>query len=76
MIEASHFKNYSAQRFFGILDHQGIRYITPRECFRLQTVPEHHINTLLSAGISNTQLYKMCGNGWTMDVITHILKGL
>ena len=44
------------------------------ECFRLQTVPEHHIDTLLNAGISNTQLYKMCGNGWTHDVITHILK--
>ena len=51
------------------------RYST-RECFRLQTVPEHHINTLLSAGISNTQLYKMCGNGWTVDVISHILRGI
>ena len=56
----------------------GIKYrkLTPRECFRLQTVPEHHIDTLLNAGISNTQLYKMCGNGWTHDVITHIFKGL
>ena len=49
------------------------RYST-RECFRLQTVPERHIDTLLSAGISNTQLYKMCGNGWTMEVIKHILS--
>ena len=48
--------------------------LTPRECFRLQTVPEHHIDTLLSAGISNTQLYKMAGNGWTCDVISHILS--
>ena len=53
-----------------------VRKLTPRECFRLQTVPEHHIDTLLNAGISNTQLYKMCGNGWTMDVIAHIFKGL
>ena len=52
------------------------RKLTPRECFRLQTVPEHHIDTLLSAGISNTQLYKMAGNGWTIDVIAHILKGI
>ena len=52
------------------------RKLTPRECFRLQTVPEHYIDTLLNAGISNTQLYKMCGNGWTMDVIAHIFKGL
>ena len=143
MVEASHYKNYSAQRFFGVCDvpsdtsmiasmrgrrinkegrrddyNENIkpeqyiefkydkksncistvqkdnvvvpftlpnrvpvdvfffRYITPRECFRLQTVPEHHIDTLLNAGISNTQLYKMCGNGWTMDVIAHIFKGL
>ena len=53
-----------------------IRKLTPRECFRLQTVPEHHIGTLLSSGISNTQLYKMCGNGWTMEVIKHIFRGL
>ena len=52
------------------------RKLTPRECLRLQTVPEHHIDTLLNDGISNTQLYKMCGNGWTMDVIAHIFKGL
>jgi DNA (cytosine-5)-methyltransferase 1/DNA (cytosine-5)-methyltransferase 3A len=52
------------------------RKLTPRECFRLQTVPEHHIDTLLNSGISNTQLYKMCGNGWTMEVIKHIFKGL
>ena len=52
------------------------RKLTPRECFRLQTVPEHHIDTLLNAGISNTQLYKMAGNGWTHDVITHIFEGL
>lgn len=52
------------------------RKLTPRECMRLQTVPEHHINTLLNASISNSQLYKMTGNGWTHDVIVHIFKGL
>jgi site-specific DNA-cytosine methylase len=49
---------------------------TPRGAAMLQTVPEHHINTLLGANISNTQLYKMLGNGWTHDVIVHIFKGL
>ncbi len=39
------------------------RKLTPRECMRLQTIPEHHIDTLLNAGISNTQLYKATGNG-------------
>lgn len=53
-----------------------IRKLTPRECMRLQTIPEKHINTLLGAGISNTQLYKMTGNGWTVDVIAHIFKHL
>ncbi len=50
------------------------RKLTPRECFRLQTVPEDKIDILLSAGISNTQLYKMCGNGFTMKAISHILR--
>tara|TARA_R100000544_G_scaffold7113_2_gene2836 strand:+ start:234 stop:1334 length:1101 start_codon:yes stop_codon:yes gene_type:complete len=143
MLEASHYKKYSSQRFFGIVDtpssivgrrinnngvrddyNKGVpitqclqvkhnqsktgclttvikdnvisclphgrypdvfnrleegkhyRYITPRECFRLQTVPEDKIDILLNAGISNTQLYKMAGNGWTMEVIAHIFKGL
>jgi len=60
------------QNLYGI----NARKLTPRECFRLQTVPEHHIDILLNTGISNTQLYKMCGNGWTMDVIAHIFKSL
>ncbi len=76
MIEASHYKNYSSQRFFAVLDNRGLRYITPRECMRLQTIPENHIDTLLNAGISNTQLYKMTGNAWTMEVIKHIFKGV
>lgn len=53
-----------------------IRRLTPRECFRLQTVPEHHIETILNSGVSNSQLYKMCGNGFTIDVIAHFFKEL
>ena len=53
-----------------------VRRFSVRECMRLQTVPEHHIDTLLNSGISNTQLYKMTGNGWTVDVIAGILKGI
>jgi len=52
------------------------RKLTPRECMRLQTIPEHHIDTLLNAGISNTQLYKMTGNAWTMEVVKHILNSI
>jgi len=137
MLEASMYKKYSAQRFFGVVDvpEQGIgavrgryiingirqdakqkvaglttqylefrydgktnslttvskdnvvvpftlperipasefmfRYITPIECERLQTVPDNYTNH-----VSNTQRYKMLGNGWTVDVIAHILGGI
>lgn len=47
------------------------RKLTPLECERLQTVPENY-----TEGVSNTQRYKMLGNGWTVDVIAHILKGI
>lgn len=135
MVEASHFKNYSGQRFFGICDLPSdkqciaamrgrylvdgkrndkeqsrngntaqfiefrfdeksnslttvqkdnvvvpftlpnripvdmffFRYITPKECERLQTVPDNY-----TAHVSNTQRYKMLGNGWTVDVIAHL----
>ncbi len=45
-----------------------IRKLTVLECKRLQTVPEDYIFP-----ISDTQAYKMLGNGWTVDVIAHIL---
>lgn len=48
-----------------------IRKLTPVEAERLQTLPDNY-----TAGISNTQRYKCIGNGWTVDVIAHILKGL
>jgi len=60
--------------WYVLRDNGGVTMLTPRECMRLQTVPEHHIDTLLNAGISNTQLYKMTGNGWTMEVIKHIFS--
>ena len=128
MIEASHHKKYSAQRFFGVLDvpedessiaairgryneqgkteqwiefrHDGksnsittvgkdnvvvpftlpnkvkakdflFRYVTPIECERLQTVPDGYTEE-----VSNTQRYRMLGNGWTVDVIAHIFNQL
>lgn len=48
-----------------------IRKLTVRECMRLQTVPEWY-----EFPVSNAQAYKMLGNGWTVDVIAHILRGL
>lgn len=51
-----------------------IRRLTPRECGRLQTVPEDILDVMLNCGISDTQLYKMFGNGWTIDVIAYMLS--
>ena len=48
-----------------------IRRLTPIECERLQTVPDNYTNH-----VSDTQRYKMLGNGWTIDVIAHILSFL
>ena len=45
------------------------RKLTPLECERLQTVPDGY-----TVGVSNTQRYKMIGNGWTVDVISHIFN--
>jgi len=50
-----------------------IRRLTPLECMRLQTVPEWAIEKMLNCGVSDSQLYKMLGNGWTVDVIAYIL---
>lgn len=50
-----------------------VRKLTPRECARLQTYPEQCFDVV---NISNTQWYKAFGNGWTVDVIAHIFKGL
>jgi DNA (cytosine-5)-methyltransferase 3A len=47
------------------------RTINPTECEKLQTIPIGY-----TEGVSNTQRYKMLGNGWTVDVIAHILKGI
>jgi site-specific DNA-cytosine methylase len=71
MLEASMYKKYSSQRFFGIPDTNGLRYITPTECERAQTVPDGYTST-----VSDTQRYKMLGNGWTVEVIAHIFRGL
>lgn len=47
------------------------RKLTPLECERLQTVPDNYTNH-----VSNTQRYKMLGNGWTVEVICHIFKNM
>lgn len=50
--------------------HYIIRKLTPTECERLQTLPDGY-----TEGVSNSQRYKALGNGWTAEVIIHILNG-
>lgn len=47
------------------------RALTPIECERLQTIPDNYTSC-----VSDSQRYKMLGNGWTVDVIAHIFQGL
>ena len=48
-----------------------LRRLTPTECARLQTIPDWYV-----WNCSETQIYKMLGNGWTADVIKHIFSYL
>lgn len=51
------------------IDLEHYRNLTPVECERLQTVPDNY-----TEGVSNTQRYKMLGNGFTVDIVAHILR--
>ncbi len=57
--------NYDYMKY----EHPTYRKLTPLECEKLQTVPDKY-----TAGVSNTQRYKLLGNGFTVDVIKHILQ--
>ena len=74
-----YFLNDKKNRFYtltndnnkGVLIEGYIRKLTPIECERLQTVPDNY-----TEGVSNSQRYRMLGNGWTVDVICHILRNM
>ena len=53
-----------------------IRKLTPRECFRLMGVEDTDIDKLMSAGISNSQLYKCAGNSIVVDTLYHLFRKL
>lgn len=69
--EGNKFYTLTAQDKHGVLIEGYIRKLTPIECERLQTLPDNY-----TEGVSNAQRYKMLGNGWTVDVIAHILKNI
>ncbi len=53
-----------------------IRRLTPRECMRLQGVPDYITDKLIAAGISDTQLYRAAGDACTVNVIYEIARRL
>ena len=55
----------------GIKEQSRIRRLTPLECERLQTVPDGYTDC-----VSDSQRYKMLGNGWTVSVVSHIFSYL
>ena len=69
--EGNKFYTLTAQDKHGVLVEGYVRKLTPVECERLQTLPDGY-----TEGVSNTQRYKALGNGWTVDVIVHIFRGL
>ncbi|MEY3311208.1 MAG: hypothetical protein RL348_541, partial [Bacteroidota bacterium] len=54
-----------------IFDGQTCRELSVTDCERLQTIPDGY-----TKGYSDTQRFKAIGNGWTVDVIAHIFKGI
>lgn len=69
--EGEKFYTLTAQDRHGVLIDGYIRKLTPIEAERLQTLPDGY-----TAGVSDAQRYKTLGNGWTVEVITQILKPL
>ena len=54
-----------------VYSNEGIRILTPIEVERLMNLPDNY-----TQGVSNTQRYKMVGNGWELNTITHIFQNL
>ena len=65
------FYTLTTQDIHRVLTKGRIRRLTPLECERLQTLPDNY-----TEGVSEAQRYKGIGNGWTVDVIAHILSYL
>jgi len=87
--KGSNLKSYSNGRRQLIIDYLkkskmegsiSYRILKLKECERLQTLSDNYTQYGLYKDqikkVSNSQRYKMIGNGWTVDVITHILRGL
>ena len=54
-----------------VYDNGRCRKLTPNEYRKLQTIPDWY-----KMNVANSHIYNMCGDGWTIEVIKHIFKGL
>ena len=55
-----------------LLDNGKIRKLTPNECEKLQTVPIDYTN----CDLADIHRYSVLGNGWTVDIVSHIFENL
>lgn len=62
-------RQWNAERFYGLTNN--IRRLTPKECFRLMGFLNDEINL---QGLSDTQCYKLAGNGWDVNLVSKIFK--
>lgn len=75
--DSNKFYALTVQDNHGILAEGYIRKLTLIECERLQTLPDNYMLAYIKdKPISDYQRYKTLGNGWTVDVIAHILKNI
>ena len=77
----AHFSDVKGVPYNVFKDWDCIRKFHPIECERLQTIPDSYSAFGIDekgsvVPVSATQRYKAIGNGWTVDVISHILEGL
>ena len=69
MLISQEFYEIHKNKYIDGIDRKNIRVLSPLECERLQNLPDNYTSIACK-----TQRYKMIGNGWTVDVIAHILS--
>ena len=75
-LDANYFKGLANQERPGVLDNMRIRRLTPKECERLMGYPDDWTLEGTEGKISDTQRYKMCGNGIVSNVVKEVTKRL
>lgn len=70
-LAATLYKGMTSNAATNVIIDNVFRMLSVVECERLQTLPDNY-----TSGVSDTQRFKMLGNGWTVDVIAHIFRGM